>query len=230
VLTALPHGEHGAVVRFLTAGDGLVAGYVAGGRGRRRRADIQPGNRVALDLRAKAGGQLATARLELVESRALLAFEPHAAAALAWLVELTAATLAEGVPHPRLFAALDALLGGLAAGLAGPALLADVARYELLLLEEEGLGLDLARCALGGAAHDLAFVSPRSGRAVSRARAAGQPWAGRLLPLPPFLLDGSAPDAAAARAAHALAGHFLERHWLEARPRLSALRATLPRP
>jgi DNA repair protein RecO (recombination protein O) len=213
VLTALPHGENGAVVRFLTMRGGLRAGYVPGARGKARRALLHPGNRVALSLRARAEGQLPGASAELIESRALLAFRPQAAAMLAWLCELTATALSEAVPHPRLAAAFDALLSGLAADMDATAARALLARYELLLLEEEGFGLDLSACALGGAASDLAFVSPRTGRAVSRQRSTGQPWAARLLPLPAFLLSGDPATEEEARQALSLSGHFLAQHW-----------------
>jgi DNA repair protein RecO (recombination protein O) len=214
VLTALAHGENGAVVRFLTMRGGLRAGYVAGARGRARRALLHPGNRVALSLRARTEGQLPGATVELIESRALLAFRPQAAAMLAWLSDLTATALSEAVPHPRLAAALATLVSGLAAGMDQTAARAGLARYELLLLAEEGFGLDLTACALGGQASDLAFVSPRTGRAVSRAKSAGQPWAARLLPLPAFLLSGVSATEAEARLALSLSAHFLRTHWL----------------
>jgi DNA repair protein RecO (recombination protein O) len=224
VLTVLAHGETGAVVRFLSFAGGLRAGYVPGARGKTKRALLHPGSRVALKLVARAEGQLPGATVEPVASRALIAFEPGAAALLAWLCELTAAALAEAVPHPRLAGALDALLEGLSAGLDGAGAGAALARYELLLLEEAGFGLDLAACALGGAVDDLGFVSPKTGRAVSRAKAAGQPWAPRLLPLPGFLLRGGAASADEVATGLALTGHFLARHWL-AGDRLQGLRA-----
>lgn len=224
VLTTLPHGENGAVVRFLAFGGGLRAGYVQGARSKARRALLHPGNRVSLALKSRAEGQLPSATVELVESRALLAFEPRPAAILAWLTELTAAALAEAVPHPRLSRALEALLAGLSAGMDGTAARASLARYELLLLEEEGFGLDLSACALGGPASDLAFISPRTGRAVSRARAQGQPWAPQLLALPAFLLSGGPTSLADADAGLLLTGHFLTRHWLQG-ARLEGLRA-----
>ena len=224
VLTALPHGENGAVVRFLALEGGLRAGFVPGARSRSKRALLHPGNRVWLRLKSRAEGQLPTATVELLESRALLAFEPLAAAILAWLSELTEAALAEAVPHPRLAGALDALLGGLTAGMERTAARAGLARYELLLLEEEGFGLDLSTCALGGAPDDLAFVSPRTGRAVSRARAKGQPWAPQLLPLPAFLRDGGPATASDTSDGLRLTGHFLARHWLQGE-RLEGLRA-----
>lgn len=229
VLTSLPHGENGAVVRFLSFSGGLRAGFVPGARGKGKRAQLGPGNRVALTLKARTEGQLPGAAVELVESRALLAFEPQSAALLGWLVELTAAALAEADPHPRVAAALDALLGGMAAGMDDTAALSALARYELLLLEEGGFGLDLAQCAMGGDAADLAFVSPKSGRAVSRAKATGQPWAAQLLALPAFLLAGGQGDAAEAQVALALSGHFLARHWLRGE-RLETLRARAIRP
>lgn len=225
VLTALAHGEHGAIVRFLTFAHGLQAGFVAGARGRRRRALVQPGGRVALTLRARTEGQLPRAEIEALTLRPNAVFAPDGAAALAWVTLLVAETLSEGVPHPRLAAALDALLAGLDAGMAALDARAAVARLELLLLSEEGLGLDLGSCALGGDRADLAFVSPHSGRAVSRARAAGQPWTAKLLPLPPFLWSGTIPTEADIVAALDLTGHFLARHWFGSHRRLAAARA-----
>lgn len=223
VLTSLPHGENGAVVRFLAMRGGLRVGYVPGARGKAKRALLNPGNHLQLRLKARTQGQLAGATLELVESRALLGFEPQSAAALAWLTELTAAALAEEVPHPRLAAALEALLGGLSAGMRSHEALGALARYELLLLEEEGFGLDLGACALGGPADDLAFVSRRSGRAVSRKMAAGQTWERHLLALPGFLLHGGEASPGEVGQALALTGHFLARHWLQG-ARLEGLR------
>lgn len=213
MLGALPHGEHGAVVRFLAGEGGLRSGYVAGGRGRAKRALLQPGNLVLLQLKAANDSQLATATLELLQSRALLAFEPEAAAILAYLTALLTTTLAEAVPQPRLAEALDGLLSGLAAGLDPLRARAGIVRLELLLLAESGFGLDLSCCALGGERDDLAFVSPKSGRAVSRAKAAGQAWQGQLLPLPEFLWRERAADEAALGAAARITGHFLHMHW-----------------
>ena len=215
VLTLLPHGEHGAIARFLTFDEGLRTGYVAGARGKAKRAILQPGNRLALQLRARSEHTLAAASFELLQSRALLAFEPLPAAILAWLTALAAKVLAEGVPHRRLAEALDALLDAFAAGLDALAAPAMVARFELLLLQECGFGLDFSCCALGGDKAGLAFVSPKTGRAVSREKAAGESWAGRLLPLPRFLTQGGPADAAAVAEALALSGHFLRRHWGE---------------
>ena len=213
VLTALPHGEHGAVVRFLTPGDGVVAGYVRGGRSRKLRPVLQPGNIVALDLRARVDTQLAAATVELVTSRAGLAFDRLHAAATEWLTALTAAVLGEGQAVPRLHAALDALLGGMAAGLAGADAAAGVARYELLLLDASGFGLDLGSCAATGAIDDLAFVSPKSSQAISAG--AGAPYATKLLPLPPLLRGaGAAPGWHDVAAALKTTGWFVERDLL----------------
>lgn len=232
VLAALPHGENGAVVRFLTPGDGLVAGYVRGGRSRRLRPVLQPGNRVVLGLRARVESQLAAATVELSAARAGIAVDALGAASLDWLTAASAALLSEGIDHGRLYAALEALLGAMALGAGDRAAAAGVARYELLLLAELGFGLDLSACAATGATEDLAYVSPRSSRAVSRA--AGAPYAARLLALPGFLRgEGGSPGWADILAGLRTTGFFVARDLLgdrrpglgEARHRLATLAA-----
>ncbi|MBC7520440.1 MAG: DNA repair protein RecO [Sandarakinorhabdus sp.] len=209
VCAVLGHGENGAVVRFLTPEHGLVAGYVHGGRSRKLRPVLQPGNLVALTLRARTESQLATATAELVRARAALASTAAALAALDWLTALSAATLSEAVPHPALYRTLDAIIDAIAAGAAPLPLAEAVVRFELLLLSELGFGLDLSSCAATGATTDLAYVSPKSSQAVSRG--AGLPYAARLWPLPAFLIGGERPDAAAVHDGLALTGHFVER-------------------
>lgn len=140
LLSARPHGETAVIARLLTEEFGLVAGYVAGGRGRVLRPVVIPGNLVALDLRAKSDSQLPFARLELVESRGPWLSEPLPAAAIQWATALTATALPERNAYPSLFSALEALLGAVcqapsARGWA-PAMLA----YEALLLRELGYG------------------------------------------------------------------------------------------
>lgn len=221
VLTLLPHGENGAVVRFLDLQDGLVAGFVHGARSRKRRADLSPGNRVTLRLSRRAEAGLATATLEVEESRALLAFDAAMAATLEYLVHLPALLFAEADPCPRFASGLDDLLSIMArSDRQWPRALAQL---EGCLLDELGLGLDLGRCAVTGTAEGLAYASPRTGRAVSRAAAEGQPWQSRLLPLPAFLVDGGTEGAL--DEALALTGHFLARHAFTHAPRLGALRA-----
>lgn len=235
VCSVLPNGENGAVVRFLTA-SGLVAGYVPGGRGRRMRPVLQPGNGVALRLRSRVETQLASATVELTRSRVGLAAERLPGAALEWLTSLTATVLDEGQPAPRLFAALDGLLEAMLLGASVDRWLAGVVRYELLLLAELGFGLDLSACAATGAPAaeaDLTFVSPKSSQGVGRA--AGLPYAAKLLPLPDFMRGG---DGASNRADNVdglrTTGWFLTRDvltgraamLLPARARLAALVAT----
>jgi DNA repair protein RecO (recombination protein O) len=121
--------------------------------------------------------------------------------------------LPERDPHAGLYEALDEILGHLDdAGLAAPM----VVRFELQLLSELGFGLDLDRCAATGASGDLIYVSPKSGRAVSRT--AGEPWADKMLRLPVFLRErGALPAGNDVADGFALTGYFLARHALEPR-------------
>lgn len=203
------HGEHGAVVRLMTPGHGLQAAYVRGARGRRMRPVVIAGNVVEAQLSARTETQLPQAALELVHSRGPLLSEPLPAAAIEWATVLTATVLPEGQPYPRLFEALEGLLDAIEAAPSASGWGTALVRYELLLLAELGFGLDLERCAISGANDDLIAVSPKSGRAVSAAEA--EPYAGRLLPLPPFVREGGAASWEEIDQGLKLTGHFLLR-------------------
>jgi DNA repair protein RecO (recombination protein O) len=222
VLSARPHGEGGLIVALLTRAHGRHAGFVPGGGSRRSSAVWQPGNVVEVSWRARLAEQLGNYSGEL---RA-----PHAARALDSAVELAGlsaacavldAALPEREPHPAVFDGFSAFLGALG----HPGWPAIYVRIELGLLQELGFGLDLTRCAATGTAEDLAYVSPKTGRAVSRG-AAG-PYKEKLLELPTFLSTGGLPvDAAELCKGFDLTGHFLERHvfWPHNKP-LPAARA-----
>jgi DNA repair protein RecO (recombination protein O) len=209
------HAEHGAIVRLMTPEHGLQAAYVRGARGRRMRPVLVPGNLVQTRLRSRTEEQLAHAEIELTHSRAPLLSEPLPAAAIEWITALTAMTLPEAQPYPRLHDALDALLALIEAAPSALGWVGSLVRYELLLLAELGFGLDLERCALSGSNDDLIAVSPRSGRAVSAAEA--EPYADKLLPLPAFLRAGGNPSWLEVQQGLELAGHFLQRDILTGR-------------
>jgi DNA repair protein RecO (recombination protein O) len=134
------HGEHGAIVRALTADAGLLAGYVRGGRSTRLRPVLSPGNIVNGVWRARTDAQLPSLTVELAESRAAMLAAPLSAAALDWATALTAVTLSEGHPYPRLYSALDGLLAAVAAAPSARGWAGALAAYESLLLAELGYG------------------------------------------------------------------------------------------
>lgn len=136
------HGEHGAIVRALTPGEGIQPGYVRGGKSRRLRPVLVPGNLVEADYRSRTEDQLAHLTVELVHSRAFLLSEPLASAGIEWATALTAAALPEGQPYPRLFEGLDGVLTAIEAAPSARGWAAALVRYELLLLAELGFGLD----------------------------------------------------------------------------------------
>jgi len=212
------HGEHGAVVRLMTPGEGLVAAYVRGARGRRMRPVLIAGNVVQAQLSARTETQLPQASIELIHSRAPLLTEPLPAAAIEWATVLTATALPEGQPYPPLFQALEGLLDAIEAAPSASGWGAALVRYELLLLAELGFGLDLERCVVSGSSNDLVAVSPKSGRAVSAAEAA--PYAGKLLALPSFVREGGRASWEEIAAGLDLTGHFLLRDVLTDRSRV----------
>lgn len=172
VVAVRGHGEHGAIARLLTPADGLQAGYVRGGRSRRLRPVLAPGNLVQAELRARTDTQLPQLSVELIHSRAPLFVEPLAAAGVEWSCALTAAALPEGQPYPALHAGLDGLLGAIEAAPSARGWVAALVRYELLLLDQLGYGLDAERLLSlppglrGGAVEDRAV---REGLRISGA-------------------------------------------------------------
>jgi DNA repair protein RecO (recombination protein O) len=215
VLAVRLHGEHGAIVRALTRHDGVQAGYVRGGRSRALRPVLQPGNTIVGEWRARTAEQLPALTVELTTTLAPLHGEPLAAAAIAWVSALTATALPEAQAYPRVHDALAGLLGAIVAAPSARGWAAACVRYELLLLAELGFGLDLERCVASGVEGDLAFVSPRSGGAVSVAAAAG--YEDRLMPLPAFLNTGGDASWQDVFAGLRITGHFLARDLLVGR-------------
>lgn len=216
VLGARRYGETGVVLDLLTRARGRHAGLVRGGRSLRMQPVLQPGNSVAAVWRGRIEGQLGHFRVEGTVSRAGRYLASAVALnGLGLLTELLR-LLPEHDAHPALYDAALVVLEHLDAADIAPVLLV---RFELALLAELGFGLDLSRCALTGGTQDLVYVSPRTGRAVSRT--AGEPYRERLLPLPAFLRDSGSgqgfmagsghPGSEAVRAGFALTGHFLAR-------------------
>ena len=209
-LSVRPHGETDAILSALTFEHGRHLGLVKGGIGRRARPSLQPGNRLELAWKARLADHLGNYTVEPLQLfGARLLDDPLRLAALAAAAGLLDEVLAEREPHPRLYAGLLKLLEGM---LADPRWLETQVRFELLLLQELGFALDLDRCAVTGAEDDLAYVSPRTGRAVSRAGAGD--LVARLLPLPAFLLADVPATFADVLAGLRLSGHFLAKQAL----------------
>lgn len=207
VLSARAHGETGAIVDLLTEQRGRFAAHVAGGASRRMKPFLQAGARVVVRYRARVSDQLGSAQLEPVgEGPSALFDDPAALAGLSAAAAVTAGALPEREPHPGAFYAFEALTQALAVPEIWPAVFV---RFEAGLLQELGFGLDLSRCAASGSTDDLVYVSPRTGRAVSRV--AGEPYRDRLLALPPFLLSSQvALVSGDVGLGLELTGHFLE--------------------
>lgn len=208
VLGLKPHGETGTIVDVLTRERGRHLGFVQGGRSRRLRPVLQPGNSVVMTWRARVEEQLGTVTLEPLVSRAAWLMASVTALQGANLVCALLRLLPEREPQPAVHALAEAILDHLEDSVETPRA---IVRLELALLAELGFGLDLSRCALTGSTEDLAFVSPRTGRAVTRQ--AGAPYRDRVLPLPGYLLGAVAAQVTLAELEQgfALTEHFLLR-------------------
>lgn len=145
VCAVRPHGENGTIVRMLTAGHGLVAGYVAGGRGRQMRPVLIPGNIVDAEIKARSASQLPFVRAELVQSRGPWLSEPLPAAAIGWVTALAAAALPERHAYPALYDGLAALLEAICVAPSARRWAMPLLSWEVLLLRELGYGVPVAR-------------------------------------------------------------------------------------
>ncbi|MBC7165142.1 MAG: DNA repair protein RecO [Roseovarius sp.] len=202
------HGEGAAILEVFTEGRGRHAGLVRGGASRRMAPVLQPGAQLDLEWRARLEDHLGIFRVEPVRSRAWTMGERLALAGLNAVCALLLFALPEREAHPVLYRKSMILLDLLDQRAIWP--LAYL-RWELGLLEETGFGLDLRGCAvMGERANDLSYISPRTGRAVSRA-GAGE-WADRLLPLPRCLLDQEPASGAEISQGLEVTGHFLRHH------------------
>jgi DNA repair protein RecO (recombination protein O) len=215
VLSSRPHGETGAVLELLTRDHGRHAGLVRGGTSRRIKPTLQPGNSVHVHWRARLEEHLGSFTCELARARAgELMDSRERLAGLNAFTAVTSAAIPEREAHATVFLGAEVLLDAMMAEDAAHWMTLYI-RWEVGLLEALGFGLDLNECAATGATTDLTYVSPKSGRAVSRDGAGI--YAARLFALPAFLLDSGAdePTAQDLAAGLALTGHFLVERVLE---------------
>ncbi|MBP1806732.1 DNA repair protein RecO [Rubellimicrobium aerolatum] len=223
LLAVRPHGETSAIAEAFCRDHGRHAGVVLGGVSRRMRPFLQPGVLAQLGWRARLDEHLGHFAVEPIRNRAATALGDRVAlAGIGAVAALLASVLPERAAHPALYDRTNALLDLLGEREVWP--LAYL-QWEMAVLEEMGFGLDLNACAVTGARVDLAYVSPRTGRAVSRAGAGA--YAPRLLPLPPVLRGEGEADAPAIGAALDVTGHFLRERLLPEGRELPAARARL---
>ena len=213
VLGVRRHGEANAIIELLTRAHGRHLGLVRGGAGSRLRPVLQPGNSLAVTWRARLDEHLGHFNVEGLKLRAgsflTVAHAVYAVTHLSALLRL----LPERDPHESLFDTFGAILDQLLDPADAAAL---IVQFELQLLSELGFGLDLDTCAATGAKTDLVYVSPKTGRAVSRQ--AGEEFRAKLLALPAFLRnDTDVPSPAGLAEGFTLTGFFLVRHVLEPR-------------
>jgi DNA repair protein RecO (recombination protein O) len=207
VLDARPYGEGDAIVTVMTREHGLHRGLVHGGSARGKVALWQPGNLVQIRWVARLADQLGSFSGEMVHAGAAMVMDdPLALAMLTAIAAVAEGALPEREAYPRVF---DALLPLVARLPTGAPMLTDLIRWETILLTELGYGLDLTICAVTGETAGLAYVSPKTGRAVTSA-AAGE-WVARLLRLPAFLTGGNTASPADWQDGLRLTGHFLAR-------------------
>jgi DNA repair protein RecO (recombination protein O) len=215
VLSLRSHGETTGILEVLTRAHGRHLGVVHGSSSSRVRSALQPGNRLNVTWRARVPENLGVLAVEPSCARAARFFDrSNSLVALNAAIAVAAAVLPEREPHETAYQDTEVLIEAIPGGDIpdwGPLFV----YWELGLLNELGFGLDLSVCAVTGVSDNLIYVSPRSGRAVSRE--AGEQYRDRLLPLPQFLVGSTAENATLKdiSAGLQLTGHFLQRWVLQ---------------
>ncbi len=221
IISTRRHGENSVIVDLLTREHGRHSGMVRGGRSKRYRPVLQLGNRVGADWRGRLSEHLGMYVLEPLQLRAALIMSDALKLLALQSVCTLAGLIAERERHPGLFEATELMIAALVEqqepgrGEAVPHWQSLLVVWELGLLAELGYGLDLSSCAATGGKKDLAYVSPKSSRAVSRI--AGEPYHNRLLPLPAFLVGNDLANISIeeVRSGLKLTGYFLQKYLLE---------------
>lgn len=205
------HAENDAILEVFSEKLGRVSGYVYGGAGSRKRALLEPGQSLSLAWSSKSDEQLGYfERIESINPKSGILSDAAALGAISTMCTLLHQCLPEAMAYPQLFAATNILLAAIEENIDWPS---SYVRWEAGLLSDTGFGLDLSECALTGVAEDLAWVSPKTGRAASMA--AGLPFKDKLLRLPQFLLDHANPiEKGDIADGLALTGWFIERELL----------------
>jgi len=207
LMSIQPHGESGLVAQMFTQSYGRHAGFVSGGNGRRQKPLFQPGNYLQVSWRGRLSEHLGNFTCEPLGLRASdFLDDPLRLGALNAAMTLLATTLPEREPHPNLY---DATLAWLE-GLSGPYWGETLVLLEVRLLDVLGFGLDLSSCAATGLTEELDYVSPRSGRAVSRE--AAEPYKDKLLKLPGFLVGRQHTDLQSVYDGLQMTGYFFEKY------------------
>lgn len=214
ILGTRKHGETSAILEVMTRAHGRHLGIVRGGRSRKMQPVLQPGNHIELVWWARLDEHLGTYQVEPLRLHAARLFDSACAVYGLQTIAAHLRLLPERDPHRNLYETLELLLEHLDEPSSAAEL---IVRFELLILDELGFGLDLSQCAATGQCDDLAYVSPKSGRAVSRL--AGEPWADKMLALPAFLRRGSGlrADLSSMEDAFRLTAFFFARHVYEPR-------------
>ncbi len=206
LLDARIHGETSAILEIFTSGHGRHAGVLRGGMSRRYRPILQPGTQLTVEWRARLAEHIGTFRIEPLHSPAALFSDRLALSALSSICAVLMVSLPERESFPECYQRTMQLLSRLESL---DEWFADYLQWEIELLAETGFGLDLTSCAATGTTDDLVYVSPKSGRAVSR-HGAGR-WVDRMLPLPPCFLGSELGGLSEMADGLHTIGHFLQR-------------------
>ena len=224
-LSARPYGENAAIVHVMTKNHGKRAGMVWNARSRKMYSTLNSGNQLNIAWRSRLHELLGTFTLELLEARTQITYAgPLALNALCAMCDLLDSLIPQFDPQKELYKrsvkVLDKINGT-------ENWLFDYLLWEVFLLQEIGLGLDLQHCAVTKSTQNLIYISPKSGCAISEG-AAGK-WASKLLPLPPCMLSGKVNSIKEIYEGLQTTGYFLKQgfHPYDNQPKLPSSRLRL---
>lgn len=185
IIKTLKYGENSLIVTVLSIAHGKMTGFIKSAVSKKKLGIYQLGNKISFNAYARVEENMFQFRgVELLESNVVhFLSNPQKLAVLSSFCELFNSSIPDGEPLEGLVRSISQFMDNLDDEM----WLKNYAILEFRLLYFLGIGLDLGSCAATGTIENLAFVSPKSGRAVCLK--AGLPYEDKLFKYPHFALN-----------------------------------------
>ncbi|MFI3240995.1 MAG: DNA repair protein RecO [Alphaproteobacteria bacterium] len=185
VIKAIKYGEHSAVVTIVSKENGKVVGFVKSAFSKKKANIFELGNYVEFEATARLEDNMPIIKAELLRPNAIYFISNQdKLEVLCKIANQLNKLLPEKQDIERLFYYLDSFFNFIDED----NWLVFYAYFEFYLLEFLGIGIDLTSCVATETTENLAYVSPKSARAVCLE--AGEPYKDKMFLYPHFIVNG----------------------------------------